>query len=255
MASAAPTGYVRFKPYGGKCWWCGDSATSREHRHKRSDVVRLFGYGKYEGPGAPVRGVGERLRDIRGPNSMQLKFPASLCHNCNTARSQPFDRAYEAFIDYLHEHGELILGNNLVDYKNVFGSRWRQQLGDLTRYIVKHACCRLAEADLEVGPELSDFLNGNSQLRAFAISFEIREDILALKTREGVGGLWIGDLYCIRHQPSGAARNIGSFIGHEWLRILWRHDISIGRHPQRRRLALARGWNVDPAALPQPRTR
>ncbi|MFC5112013.1 hypothetical protein [Kibdelosporangium philippinense] len=34
--------------YAGQCWWCGSVADTREHRYKRSDLIRDFG----KGPGS-----------------------------------------------------------------------------------------------------------------------------------------------------------------------------------------------------------
>jgi hypothetical protein len=33
----------------GTCWWCGNTADSREHRFKRTDIEREFGRGPYLG--------------------------------------------------------------------------------------------------------------------------------------------------------------------------------------------------------------
>lgn len=35
--------------YEGRCWWCGDPATTGEHKFKRSDLKRSFGPGAWRG--------------------------------------------------------------------------------------------------------------------------------------------------------------------------------------------------------------
>lgn len=80
------------------CWWCGKPADSREHRHKKSDVKFIFG-DKFEGE--PVIIKDKSPTTVQGPNSSLLKFDTVLCQVCNNSRSQPFDRAYSRFVDYV----------------------------------------------------------------------------------------------------------------------------------------------------------
>jgi hypothetical protein len=42
-----PREYIELKP--GRCWWCGAPADSREHKMKRSDIVREYGKPPYTG--------------------------------------------------------------------------------------------------------------------------------------------------------------------------------------------------------------
>jgi hypothetical protein len=42
--------------YGGRCWWCGAVADSREHKHKKTDMTREFGVGPYVRDSGVVRG-------------------------------------------------------------------------------------------------------------------------------------------------------------------------------------------------------
>jgi hypothetical protein len=52
--------------YGGRCWWCGAAADSREHKHKKTDLAREFGSGPYIGASAVVRAFEGKLRQVQG---------------------------------------------------------------------------------------------------------------------------------------------------------------------------------------------
>src|SRR5436305_5267536 len=77
------------------CWWCGSKGNSREHRIKRTDVIREFG------PNIDRDHLFINQARIetqhRGLNASMMKFRKPLCAHCNNARSQPFDQAEVAF--------------------------------------------------------------------------------------------------------------------------------------------------------------
>jgi hypothetical protein len=58
------------------CWWCRSApADSREHKLKRSDLVRQFG----AGPFPELVSVRDRkTRTVQGPNSTLAKFKRSI---------------------------------------------------------------------------------------------------------------------------------------------------------------------------------
>jgi len=60
--------------YSNKCWWCGNQADSKEHKYKRSDLIKEFGRGSYSGDKELVRVFDSQLRKIQGPNSNEVKF-------------------------------------------------------------------------------------------------------------------------------------------------------------------------------------
>jgi len=233
--------------YGGTCWWCGNPANSREHRFKRSDLVTQFGTGSYLESGGVVRGREGRLQEVQGPNAKAVKFAPSLCEACNTARSQPSDRAYEQFIAYVVASEDAILRSSAIDLRDVYGRDWRGGAIDFTRYIAKHAGCRLAEAGVAVPADLRFFLSGASALPGFRVGFEIREDILAMGA--GDQGLWLGDLQYLADDAGGITW-VGSFYGFRWLRIVWEHSYDLPAwRAARRRLALRRDWNIEPSTI------
>lgn len=244
--STGPRRLVR-ADYRGACWWCGDPADSREHRFKRSDLVTQFGTGSYHESGGVVRGREGRLQEVQGPNAKVMKFPPSLCRACNTARSQPFDRAYDQLISYVIGNEQRILRSSVIDLRDVYGSHWRAGAIDFARYLVKHAASRLAEAAVGVPAEMRSFLGGANALPGFRVALEIREDILAMGAADQ--GLWLGDLEYLG-DDDGGIKWVGSFYGFRWLRIVWEHSYELPTwRAAERRLSLERGWNVDPATI------
>ena len=144
--------------YGGLCWWCSKPADSAEHKYKRSDVVSEFGRPPYHNESSLIRFVeGSVVGDnLRGPGSGHFKFRVGLCRLCNSTRSQPFDRGYESLTTFIRLNEETILRNRSIDLVQAFGQDWATQLLAVqSRYLVKHACCRLAEARFRIGSDLS----------------------------------------------------------------------------------------------------
>ena len=77
-----------------KCWICGDDATTREHRTKRSDLRNVFGIPTQAKP-LYLHNAKMKNHPIRSLNAKALKSPSLICANCNNARTQPHDRAWE----------------------------------------------------------------------------------------------------------------------------------------------------------------
>ncbi|KJL17558.1 hypothetical protein RL72_03807 [Microbacterium azadirachtae] len=143
--------------YAGLCWWCGARADSREHKWKKSEVVRLFGTGSY---GDSVQWVHSHgVEAVRGPKAAALMFSPTLCGNCNGTRSQPFDDAYALFSNYLIDHHDDLLAAQSLDFADVYGEAMPVQLPLLARYYAKHIGCRIAEKAGRVPDDLVEFLD------------------------------------------------------------------------------------------------
>ena len=109
--------------------------------------------------------VGEEgMREIRGKSGIQrdrygvVKFPKSMCDVCNNADSQPFDRAYAKFSDYLASTRVRILPG--VSFEEIYGDSWQDDALNLARYYAKHFGCRIVRAGLPVPDSLRAFLDG-----------------------------------------------------------------------------------------------
>lgn len=142
----------------GVCWWCGSVADSLEHRHKRTDLLRLW-----VGAEGPVWGGDEgRTEAIRGPNSKSsaVRFGRILCQRCNNDRSQPFDLAYDKFSNALVEGMDVWWAAPGVSLARIYGDVWRSHAMNLARYYVKNFGCLLADQGVRPPKTMRDFLNG-----------------------------------------------------------------------------------------------
>lgn len=144
----------------GQCWWCGDTATTSEHKFKHSDLRRVAGEGNHAGnvykSSETFNGL---LRSLN--KGSQVRWGKNLCAQCNNATSQPFDFAYDRFIEYALASFDSLHRSEGVDWKEVFGTDWWQSVYDLSRYLVKQFCCMMATKALPVPPEAIEFLNSS----------------------------------------------------------------------------------------------
>lgn len=85
-----------------KCWICGQPGNSGEHRVKASDLRNIF---PQISQAMPIFTKDHRgkPKSIGSLKSDQLKWESKLCHQCNTALTQPYDRAWETLSDYLQK--------------------------------------------------------------------------------------------------------------------------------------------------------
>jgi hypothetical protein len=211
------------------CWWCGAVADSGEHKFKRSDLVRAFGNGGWRGETA-VAHVTDRILSPQSSRAKSLKFAKTLCHHCNTARSQPFDRAYDQFADHIRGDSIRILDTGVLDWRAIYGDEWMESVAQLIRYWVKHIGCRLSEVGAIIRPELPDFLDGAQELKHIRMGFEIREDIAAVmahlqdKHDESGHSLWLGPAAGYADQDGRQIVQVSSHIGIDWLRLWYDYD-------------------------------
>jgi hypothetical protein len=159
----------------GTCWWCGSSANSREHKFKRTDIERGFGPGPYrDGRTLVKHGHDQRTSDVTGSKSKVFKFEPMICSRCNAERSQPFDSAYDQFMDHIFENEAAVIGSGEIDLRTVYGEDWESKRLDLARYFVKHICCRMANVaglrKILLDTRLIDFLNGGDYPRCLGLA-------------------------------------------------------------------------------------
>jgi len=132
------------------CWICGAVATTREHKIKRSDIVATFGSPTQASP-VRLHTTMRRNIKVQSSNSDYLKSSAMLCEYCNSARTQPYDLAWQKLADHLRSidarHGprETFLRAN-----KVFPYNTRLQVADVQLYFVKLFGCHVLEMDVAI---------------------------------------------------------------------------------------------------------
>jgi len=188
------TPFRRQRPQAPQCWICGATADSGEHVFKRSDLVREHGPGPYHGRGEVAHVVAGTPRLVQGPGALQLKYQPSLCKACNTTRTQPFDRAYDAFVSWLWAHEEDVLATRRIDFSDVYGADWERRQSDLYKFFVKAFGCRLTEAGQWVPKGLVVLLAQERFRTRLRLYLVVNEGTLLLPPETRAGFLGAGDL-------------------------------------------------------------
>lgn len=176
------------------CWICGKEADSKEHIIKKSDITRAYGNGPYKGENALAHIKNGKQQSIQGPNSKKLKYQCSLCHDCNTTTTQPFDFAYDGFVNYLLDNKDIILKRRFVNFADVYGPSFENAQRDLYKYFVKSFGCRLHSANISIPPDLISLFQKESFRTGLRINFSVHEDVLILPKKVRDGFIGKGDL-------------------------------------------------------------
>ena len=177
-----------------QCWICGAPADSREHRLKKADLVRAYGGGPFRGPKRPIHISAGIQTEIQGPRADRLKYEPALCQQCNNARTQPFDFAYDTFMSWLENNEQRVLSRRQVNFRDVFGGDFEAAQRNLFKYFVKSFGCRLVDAGQLVPADLVDLLPKESFRTALKITFCVHEDILAMPLEHRRGFIGKSDL-------------------------------------------------------------
>ncbi|WP_344213420.1 hypothetical protein [Kribbella sancticallisti] len=237
---------------GGACWWCGSVADSGEHKFKRSDLVRAFGAGVWTGSDAVSHGSGGRASPVKSSRADRLKFPKVMCQNCNNARSQAMDAAYDTFSAYIANNEEQILRDARFQWSDIFTGDWKSGREEVARYWVKHICTRLATEGVSISAEVIEFLDGvRDSPTHLEMELGIRLDIVELaKHLRTVHGeefgesFWMGDVTCYYDPDRNVVEAAWSHWGLLWLRLeyVYRLDDSSSRlNFWRKKVGLPRG--------------
>lgn len=182
-----------------RCWICGAPAKSAEHRLKKSDLVRLYGRGPYIGDDELLHFPEGRTEPIvvKGPNACSLKYTPSLCHNCNTNFTQPFDRAYDFFIEWVISHHDQVLRKRFINFAEVYGDKFEELQRNLFKYFTKSFGCRLVETGYAVPNDVIELLGLNYFQTGLCLTFAINEDTLLITPNIQDGFIGKGDLTII----------------------------------------------------------
>jgi hypothetical protein len=223
------------------CWICGSPANSREHKFKRSDLPQS---GKPWTIADQPYFVGEKgWRRIQGPDSALVKFGKVLCEQCNTTRSQPFDRAYERFSAWVNQKDAELLQHEELDFTEIYGANFEPEVLNLIRYFAKHLGCRIASDNYSLPPNLGTSLAGDD-LAPFEVSFARNPELAGAPIR-GRGVLYNFPLIGMASPTTGVVHEpyiSGMVVG--YLDVIYRYNY-------RRRFA----WEGDPLVPSNSRVR
>jgi hypothetical protein len=131
------------------CWICQtDQATTGEHRSKRSDLKAVFGN---KGP-LYLHNDLRRNRKVQSINSKLVQFRPSLCHTCNSTRTQPHDSAWERLSDALRSRKPLIKPGDIIRADRIFPYRTSEQMLNVHLFFAKWLGCEIVESAIAVSP-------------------------------------------------------------------------------------------------------
>jgi hypothetical protein len=126
------------------CWICNrNQANSGEHKTKRSDLLDVLGQPTQQAP-FYFHQQAKQNRPIGSLDAKILKSSARICTNCNSARTQPHDRAWEDMSDRLRTR-QLKVGD-WVRANAIFPSDTRREMENVHLYFLKLFGRMLCEA-------------------------------------------------------------------------------------------------------------
>lgn len=205
------------------CWMCGSEANSSEHRLKKADIVRAYGRGPYSGTHRPMHVRAGKPTEIQGPNSRKIKYANILCHTCNTTSSQPYDTAYDHFIEWVLENESTVIRRRFINFADVFGSDFPKHQLNLYKYFAKSFGCRLVEAKQVVPDDVRNLFDKEQFQTALRITFSVNEDILAMPLSDRQGFIGKGGLTAMvrRGNPTqidgfSLSEHVSWFTTHYW---------------------------------------
>lgn len=143
------------------CWICGGAATTGEHMIKKSDLLAIFGKPKRGRP-LYLHNSKKTNQVIQGLNADALKLGSRLCGPCNNARSQPYDRAWEAFSWAMRARLPTITPGDFVRADRIYPMSSNLGLRHVQLYFVKLFGCFIDEntIPIDLAPFSKAFLSG-----------------------------------------------------------------------------------------------
>ncbi|GEM_PF-6338459 len=208
-----------------KCFLCGKAANSREHRYKKSDLIRSYGKERYKNERIIIAREGERDIYLNGPNADVVKYDKYLCNECNNSRSQKMDIAYDEFVNYVFTN-ENDVKKYGISLDKIWGDGKKIKIINLLQYYAKHICCRLLSADLTITDSAIQFLTDKTQSCPFIISFwdSIEYYKYSKLINEEINNLCLGRMLHMRNKVYG--EYYAGDYGVRWFVMSWKYYLN-----------------------------
>ncbi|MGL5824005.1 MAG: hypothetical protein ACRCYU_04090 [Nocardioides sp.] len=145
-----------------------------------------------------------------------------------------------------------------LNWVDVFGSSWREDLRMLVAYWVKHIGCRVAGDGVPVHKALAGYLDGQKPLAHLGMRLEIRDDIAALAAHlefwHGIdpSALWIGPAEGQYSASREHVVKVWSHWGFGAIRLAYVYDWekpAADTNFGSRVVTIPRGFSVDPTQV------
>jgi hypothetical protein len=131
------------------CWICGNPATTREHKAKRSDLRDVFGTVTQANP-VFYRDDKVGQRAVGSLDAKLARFPNKICAYCNSTRTQPHDRAWEVLSAALRAHKQTLAPGLYVRANRIFRHDTRRQMLNMHLFFVKQFGCLILEGNAPI---------------------------------------------------------------------------------------------------------
>lgn len=128
------------------CWICStEEGTTGEHIAKRSDIKAVLG------ATGPLHLHNRQRRNIKlqSLNARKLKSTAPMCNTCNSARTQPYDYAWEALSEALRLRRPALKHGDIVRTNRIFLHNTAKQMLNVHLFFVKWLGCQYSNQSLD----------------------------------------------------------------------------------------------------------
>jgi hypothetical protein len=218
------------------CWICGAPADSAEHMVKASDFRSVFGAVNQN---APVfrHSSAERNFKINGAKAEVLKFRPSLCANCNNARTQPHDRAWEALASTVRRHHPPLKQGSPLPITEAFSGNAKVSMLHVHLYFVKLLGCYAVEYKVPL------------PLRTLAVAIlgnyphpNVYLHFVSILSNAGKSEIIVGNIRAVNRGPHT--------VGATWFYIVGTIGVHLTYYePGHPRLHKSLGWHPDDHSL------
>lgn len=215
------------------CWICTNPANSREHLVKKSDLKMRFGDVSQKHP--IFLNKDKRRRPIGSLNAASLKHEIPICEYCNTARTQPYDKAWEEFSRYVFENHKRLAQLGKIRCNKVFSHDTSRRMLAVYLYALKSFGMFLVAAEKEYKglislSELSDSLLNQKPHKNIYLLFGFFDGENA--DRAGVGG---SDVHAQIDQKTGASVSVTWLyhVGRFYVAVIYAPEVQMVSCPDR----------------------
>ncbi len=139
------------------CWICGDTANSREHKIKKSDLKSVAGNFSQSAP-IYIQTAKRKNKKIGSLDAKALKYEPSLCQFCNNTRTQPHDLAWQYLTEALRFRQPEITVGEYIRSNKIFPYCTKHFMRHVHLYMVKQFGCMLIEGKVK-GIDIQPFSN------------------------------------------------------------------------------------------------
>jgi|SRR5215831_3043236 len=139
-----------------KCWICGQDATTREHKTKRSDLKSLFGEPTQAQP-VYYHDLKRRNQLVRSLKAEILKSPSRICEECNSSRTQPHDFAWAHMSVWLRSRHPRIRAGDVIRANRIFPYNTTAQMLNVHLFFLKQFGGLILESEGKIAIDVKPF--------------------------------------------------------------------------------------------------